>query len=165
MVAPDARPEQGMALLRTIARVLPLRKPILGLPNFGILAGILSVFLVMAMMMIKALPGIMPKGLPVRLLRVTDLSRNRDQWTGPLVVLVNDASPGQTPKLYVNANPVAWEELDQVLKRELGRRRDWVVYVGGDEAVHWQDIANVIDVARGDQATVYLISAKSLHPL
>jgi biopolymer transport protein ExbD len=87
-----------------------------------------------------------------------------DALTEPLIVLVKDARPGQRPNLYVNSRQVSWEDLDRTLKEELGRRRDWVVYVGGDDEVGWQNVADVIDVARGRQAKVVLITGASKSP-
>ncbi len=58
----------------------------------------------------------------------------------------------------MNLKLVAWEDFDPALKQELSRRREWVVYVGGDDTVAWQDVVNLIDVARRDHVTAYLIT-------
>jgi len=137
------------------ARKLPLRRPFSGLPSFGLVGGIVFALVAMVMMIMMGFGASTPTGLWVRLLAVP---QNSDTWTEPLVVLVKDAGPGQKPHLYVNSKLVAWEDFDRVLKQELSRRRDWVVYVGGDDALAWQDVVNLIDVARGDHATVYLIT-------
>jgi biopolymer transport protein ExbD len=60
----------------------------------------------------------------------------------------------------VNSKEVEWTDLDKALKHELAPRRDWVVYVGGDDATSFQYIANVIDAARGLHAKVVLITEK-----
>ena len=49
-------------------------------------------------------------------------------------------------------------DLDTTLKRELAGRREWTVYVGGDDGVPWMSVMNAIDIARGDHAKVFLIS-------
>ena len=105
-----------------------------------------------------------PQGLWVRLLKRGPVPQNGDPWTEPLVILAKDGGPGQRPNLYVNSKLVAWEDFDHVLKQELGRRREWVVYVGGDDTVAWQDVVNLIDVARRDHATAYLITGTTKSP-
>ena len=98
-----------------------------------------------------------PRGLWVRLLKPAAVPQKSDEWTEPLIVLLKDAGPGKRPNLYVNSKLVAPEDFDHGLKQELSRRREWVVYVSGDEGVPWNDVVGLIDVARKDQATVYLI--------
>lgn len=140
------------------ARELPLRRPISGLPSFGLVGGVIFALIITVMMMITGVGRFTPRGLRVRLLKQGAVPQNSDAWTEPLVILVKDAGPGQRPNLYVNSKLVAWEDFDKVLKQELSRRREWVVYVGGDEMFGWQNVVNVIDVARGYHATVYLIT-------
>lgn len=96
-----------------------------------------------------------PQGLWVRLLKQGVVPQNSDRWTEPLIVLVKYAGPLRTPNLYVNSKLVTGEDFGRVLKLELGRRRERVVFVGGDDIVPYQYVANLIDVARGNQATVY----------
>ena len=143
------------------ARKLSLRPPISGLPAFGLVAGIVFALTAVVMMMTMAGFRYKPQGLWVRLLKQGAIPQKTDAWTEPLVVLVKDAGRGRRPSLYINAKLVAWEDFDHVLKKELGRRREWVVYVGGDDAVAWQDVVDLVDVARRDQATVYLITGSA----
>jgi biopolymer transport protein ExbD len=140
------------------ARKLPLRRPISGLPGFGLVGGIIYALIAIVMMMTTAAFVYTPQGLWVRLLKRGAVPQNSDPWTEPLVVLAKGGGPGQRPNLYVNSKLVAWEDFDHVLKQELSRRREWVVYVGGDDTVAWQDVVNLIDVARRDHATAYLIT-------
>lgn len=143
------------------ARKLPLRRPISGLPGFGLVGGIIYALIAIVMMLIPAAFVSTPQGLSVRLLKRGATPQKSDAWTEPLVVMAMGTGPGQRPSLYVNSKLVAWKDFDHVLKQELGRRREWVVYVGGDDTVAWQDIVSLIDVARGDQATVYLITGNT----
>jgi biopolymer transport protein ExbD len=79
-------------------------------------------------------------------------------------VLVKDAAPGQEPRLYVNAKVVAWEDFASALKHELSERREWTVYVEGDDNIPWADVASVIDIARGDGAKVFLVPQPDKKP-
>jgi hypothetical protein len=140
------------------ARKLPLRRPISGLPGFGLVGGIVFALTATAMIMLTAVGAPRREGLRVRLLNHGAAPQRSDAWTEPLVVLATGAGPGHRPNLYVNSKLVAWEDFARVLKQELSRRREWVVYAGGENTVAWQDVVNLIDVARGDRATVYLIT-------
>jgi biopolymer transport protein ExbD len=97
-------------------------------------------------------------GLPVSLLKLGSAPAKSDSWTSPLVVRLKDAGRGQPPILYVNSKQVPWQDLDRVLKQELSLRRDWIVYVGGDDAVGWGNVTTVIDMAHGYHAKVFLVT-------
>ena len=140
------------------ARKLPLRRPISGLPGFGLIGGIVFALIAIVMMALTVANARTSGGLWVRLLQRGAVPPNSDVWTPAVVLRATDAGRGQRPKLYVNSKLIAWEDVDSVLKQELGRRQEWMVYVGGDDNVAWQDVVNLIDVARRHHATVYLIS-------
>jgi biopolymer transport protein ExbD len=140
------------------ARKLPLRSQISGLPSFGVVGGIIYALVAMLMMMLIGFGAPRSKGLRVALLKQGTVPQKSHAWTEPLIVEVKDSGAGRPPNLYVNSRLVAWEDFDRVLKQELSRRREWVVYVGGDDMVAWQHVVNLIDVARGDHARVYLIT-------
>jgi biopolymer transport protein ExbD len=169
--APDASMKTGEGLAHESverrrqqrARKLPLRRPISGLPGLGLVGGISYALIAIVMMMMTVAFVRTSRGVWVHLLKQGEVARNRDPWTQPPVVLAKSGGPGQRSNLYVNSRLVAWEDLDQVLKQELSRRREWVVYVGGDDDVGWQDVVNLIDVARRDHATAYLITSPR-HP-
>jgi biopolymer transport protein ExbD len=137
---------------------LPLRHPISGLPSFGLVGGIVFALTAAAMMMLSAVDTYPSRGLWVNLLKMGATPKKSDAFTQPLVVLTQDAGPGQRPNLFVNSKQVAWEDFDRKLKEELGRRPNWVVYMGGDNNVPWQYVASLLDTAHGDHATVYLIT-------
>jgi biopolymer transport protein ExbD len=120
------------------------------------------VFALLALLMMLLTAGFqyIPRGFWVHVLKSGQAPTKSDAWTEPLIVRVKDAGPYQIPKLFVNSKEVAWEDLEKTLKQELGPRREWVVYVGGDDAVSFQYAANVIDAARGLHAKVVLITAK-----
>ena len=141
------------------ARKLPLQPQISGLPSFGLVAGIFYTLVAMLMMLLMGIGAYRSKGLRVGLLKQGTVPQNSDIWTEPLIVQVKHSAPGQTPDLQVNSKLVAWEDFDRVLKQELSRRPHWVVYIGADDEVAWQDVVNLVDEAHRDHATVYLITA------
>src|SRR5260370_30865887 len=164
--APDASMKMGEGLAYASVELrrqrcppkLPLRRPISGLPGFGIVGGIIYALIAIVMMIMTVAFVCTPRGLWVHLLKLGAVPQNSGPWTDPLVVLAKDGGPGHRPNLYVNSKLVAWEDFDRVLKQELSRRREWIVYVGGDDAVTWQDVVNLIEAAHRDQATAYLIT-------
>jgi biopolymer transport protein ExbD len=137
------------------ARMQPLRRSFSGFPSFGIVGGGFFFFL---LIMYTIIAPRTPTGLKVRLLSPGALPVNSDAWTEPLIVRLQDVGPGLEPRLYVNSREIAWNDLDRTLKQELGRRKDWTVYVGGDAPLAWGDITRVINVARGDHAKVFLVT-------
>jgi len=169
--APDASMKMGEAFahesveLRRQRRAhkLPLRRPISGLPGFGLVAGIIYALIAIVMMVMSTAFAYMPRGVSVQLLKPEAVPHSSDPWAEPLIVLAKTRGPGKIPNLFVNSKLVPWEDFDHVLKQELGRRREWVVYVGGDDDVQWQDVVNLIDVARRDRATAYLITGPQSH--
>ena len=140
------------------ARKLPLRPQISGLPSFGLVAGVFYGLLAMLMMLLMGIGAQRSKGLRVGLLKQGTVPQNSDVWTEPLIVQVKHSAPGQTPDLHVNSKLVGCEDFDRVLKQELSRRQQWVVYIGADDEVAWQDVVNLIDAAHRHHATVYLIT-------
>jgi biopolymer transport protein ExbD len=141
------------------AQKLPLKRAISGLPTFGLIGG-MTLALLAIMMFMMVMPSI-PVGLEVHLLKPGAGPSKSDAWTEPLVIWVADAGPSKPPNLYLNSKLVPWDELDHTLKEELGRRRDWVVYVGGDDVLAWQYVATVIDVCRGYHAKVFLVTGNT----
>jgi biopolymer transport protein ExbD len=138
------------------AQRLPLRRPISGLPGFGVV-GVIIYALTGMVMMVLTIP-ITPKGMWVHVLKPGDVPAKSDSWTEPLVVRVTYAGPGREPRVFVNSRQVSWGDLGGTLMGELSRRRDWVAYVEGDSCVSWTEVANVIDMAHADQAKVVLVT-------
>ncbi|HET6180296.1 MAG TPA: biopolymer transporter ExbD [Candidatus Sulfotelmatobacter sp.] len=143
------------------AQRLPLRRPISGLPSFGLMAAIMYAMFTMVMMWMEQ--PVIPMVLMVHLLKPGAAPAKSDTWTDPLMVRVKEGGLGCPPNLYVNEKQVAWEDLDRVLKQELAVRREWVVYVGGDDNVDWNSVVNVIDVAKGRGARVVLTTGNTAN--
>lgn len=139
------------------AQKLPLRRPMVGIPAFGLLAGMVFAILAILMMMLTAAFRPTQIGLWVHLLKPGAVPAKPDAWTEPLIVLITDAGPGQEPGLFINSKVVAWEDIATALKHELSGRREWTVYVQGDDCLPWADVVSVIDIARGDGAKVFLV--------
>lgn len=137
------------------ARRLPLRRPMSGPPAFGLIASIIFAILVMMMMI---LGPVTPKGLWVHLLKPGQVPAKSDQWTKPLIVRLEDAGPGKEPKVFVNSEQVRWDALPGALKRNLSLRREWTVYVQGDDSIAYVNVANVVDTARALHARVFLFT-------
>jgi biopolymer transport protein ExbD len=146
------------------AQKLPLRRPIVGIPPFGLLAGMVFAILAILMMMLTGAFRYKSKGLWVHLLKPGAAPAKPDAWTEPVIVLVKDAGPGQEPGLYVNSKVVAWDDLAGALKHQLSGRREWAVYVEGDDCVAWAHVVNVIDIARSDGAKVFLLPQPDRKP-
>jgi biopolymer transport protein ExbD len=146
------------------AQKLPARRPIVGMPAFGLLAGTVFAILAILMMMLTGAFQYKSKGLWVHPLKPGAAPSKPDAWTEPVIVLVKDAGPGQEPGLYVNSKVVAWDDLAGALRHELSGRREWAVYVEGDDCVVWANVANVIDIAHTDGAKVFLLPQPDRKP-
>jgi len=145
------------------AQRMPLRRRFSGLPAFGVAGGTTFAILAILMMLLTADTTRVHSGLPVRLLKLGEVPAKSDTWTEPLIVSVEFVAWGQQPDLFVDSKQIAWEDLDATLKEELGRRKDWTVYVTGDDNSAFQNVADVIDVARKYHATVFLLTGKVRH--
>jgi biopolymer transport protein TolR len=79
-----------------------------------------------------------------------------------VVVSVLQAPNGGKPKLKINQDDVAWEQLGDRLTDVFKTRAERVLFVKGDDDVEFQNVATVIDAARGTQVVdrVGLITAK-----
>lgn len=139
-------------------RRLPLRRPIVGLPAFGLLAGMVFAILAIVVILLTGSLHYTPKGLWVHLQKPGEAPEKSDLWTEALIVRLEDEGVGREPKLFVNAKPVNWDDLDRTLREELARRQKWVVYVQGDSCMAWQNAVTVIATARADGATVFLLT-------
>jgi biopolymer transport protein ExbD len=83
----------------------------------------------------------------------------------PLLVQMRSHSLFERPDLYVDSQPVAWEDFDKVLRSELNRRPpDWPVYLEGDPDAEWGHVGNAIDKIRGLRAEVVLLTPKAALP-
>jgi hypothetical protein len=105
-------------------------------------------------------------GLPVRLLPPPPNAQGQPvPQLNPLVVRV--ACPGDcaSPILYLDSQQIAWDQLGPLLDKKLRHRPpDWPVYVRRDEGLQWGPVVRAIDIIRGKQAQVVLLTARVAAP-
>lgn len=105
---------------------------------------------------------VIPRGLKIRILRPGVQAPVVSGIQPLLVRLVCDKGAcgrGREPNLFVNSQPVAWEDFDAVLRKELSRRPpSWPVYVQGDPNLEWAWVLKVVDMVRGLPAEVVLVT-------
>lgn len=79
-----------------------------------------------------------------------------------VVVQVLEAPGGGKPKLKINQDDVSWDNLGSRLTDIFKQRAERVMFVKGDPDVEFQNVAQVIDVAKGTQVVdrVGLITAR-----
>jgi hypothetical protein len=80
----------------------------------------------------------------------------------PLRVSLEFDKRSRRASLYVDSQPLPWDGFDSLLKKELPRRPpNWPVYLEGDPEIEWRDAARAIDMIRGSQAQVVLLTPSS----
>jgi len=79
-----------------------------------------------------------------------------------VVVQVLEAPGGGKPKLKINQDDVSWDNLNSRLTDIFKTRAERVLFVKGDPDIEFQNVAQVIDIAKGTQVVdrVGLITAK-----
>ena len=141
------------------AQKLPLGRQSSSLPAFALFAVPGLVILIVIFMFFE---GMRPstKGIYIHLLKPGHVAGDDESIVGntPVVVRVADAGPGLTPRLYVNSTLTSWDKLADVLRDQLKLRPKWVIYVEADPNVTWTSAVNVMDVAKGLQARVVLLT-------
>ncbi|HMC30377.1 MAG TPA: biopolymer transporter ExbD [Candidatus Angelobacter sp.] len=122
-------------------------------PLIDVLLVLLIIFMVITPLTPKGLEALVPQPPPPNQPK-TDTDRT-------VVVQVLGAA-GEKPKLKINQEDVAWDNLQQRLTDIFKTRAERVLFVKGDPEVEFQNIAQVIDTARGTQVVdrVGLITAK-----
>lgn len=135
------------------AQTLPLRNRSSGLPAFALIGAPVLAFLI-PMLAVTLVPAI-PVGLRVHVSKIS----SRDHELPPIIVSVIAVKGSGRPVLCVNSKETSWDELGTTLRSQLKIRPLWIVYVEGDDETPWRDVVNVIDVARGIEADVMLLTA------
>lgn len=101
---------------------------------------------------------VIPVGLYVHLVRP---GIQGQVFPGLQPIFIQLVSPPdlRRPSLYVDGQPVPWEDLETVLPRELKLRPpSWPVYLDGDPNMEWGWAGRTIDRIRGLQAEVVLLA-------
>jgi biopolymer transport protein ExbD len=119
------------------------------------MAGALCVLLVLVMSAVQPLP---PRGLMIHLLK-PGVEAYGMPGTEPLMVLVESAAPRARAHLYLNSQPISWDDFGASLARELRHRPPHSpVYVEGDGDMEWQPVMEAIDAIRGWHGEVILLT-------
>jgi biopolymer transport protein ExbD len=134
------------------AQTLPLRSRFSAMPAYALIAAPVLAILLQLFAAFERYQ--VPMGLPVRLLRVGVNNHS----SAPIVVSVIGPSATGQSEAYVNQKEIPWNELGKTLQSQLKLRPDWKVYVAGEDRVAWLDVVNAIDVARGLDAEVALLT-------
>ena len=99
------------------------------------------------------------RGLRVRVLR-PGIATVRSPGIQPILVRVEYCRSDKRPILNVDWRPVAWEDFDIVLQKELIRRPpNWPVYLEGDPDMEWRWAVKTIDRIRKNSG----IARQSYH--
>lgn len=122
-------------------------------PLIDVLLVLLIIFMVITPLTPKGLEALVPQPPPPNQPK-TDNDRT-------VVVQVLGAA-GEKPRLRINQEDVAWDNLQTRLTDIFKTRAERVMFVKGDPDVEFQNVAQVIDIARGTQVVdrVGLITAK-----
>jgi biopolymer transport protein ExbD len=108
-----------------------------------------------------------PKGLMTHLL-IPEAQAQSSPGIQPVYVRLESGGINARPSLYVDSQPVPWENFETVLRKELRLRHpDWPVYLEADPDMEWKWPVMAIDKIRGLQAQVILLTrqaASSLKP-
>jgi biopolymer transport protein ExbD len=101
-----------------------------------------------------------PQGFSVHLLR-PELRSQAVSGIQPLYVRLEFRGVNHRPGLSVDSQPVAWEDFGNVLQNGLrSRPPSWPVYVEADRDVEWESAVKAVDVIRGLNAEVTLLTGR-----
>ena len=128
-------------------------RPYLGTGSFGQIASIVYLLSVIGIGMAQLSRPQNSRALLVSLVRL-GVSAPPSSGIQPLVVRIE-----LKPKLgglgYVNSKPVAWQDFDHLVAKELSLRPpDWPVYLDGHPDIEWRIATEAIDRIHGLHAPV-----------
>lgn len=123
-------------------------------PLIDVLLVLLIIFMVITPLTPKGLEALVPQPPPPN-----QKSEPTDRTVVVQVLQSNDSSKA---KLKINQDDVSWDNLGSRLTDIFKTRAERVMFVKGDPDVEFQNVAQVIDIARGTQVVdkVGLITAK-----
>ena len=123
-------------------------------PLIDVLLVLLIIFMVISPVTPKGLDALVPQPPPPNAPKNTTPDRT-------IVVQLIDRGPGQEPGLKINNEDATWDNLQGRLEDVYKQRAEKVMFVKGDDAVAFANVANVIDIAHAAGVDkVGLITAK-----
>ena len=123
-------------------------------PMIDVLLVLLIIFMVISPVTPKGLDALVPQPPPPNQPKVNTPDRT-------IVVQLLDRGSGQEPGLKINTDDATWDNLQGRLTDIYKQRAEKVMFVKGDDAIPFANVASVIDIAHAAGVDkVGLITAK-----